>query len=121
MVGSMFFKVVSIDSSRKDLGISICIANESSELKSKKDFTVLEAFCYEAIIHSYIHDNICVKYAYDLLKKNRNNDISHDSLQTVVRKGTYKKMEADQNLRKALLNYYKKNKDNIGFTIEHPY
>lgn len=98
----------------------ICIGiNGQKELATPKDLTTLEAFCFEAIFH-YLgkkHDPAFYKN-FGNCKRNAARTIPFDaSFLNNVKAACYAAMENDEELKKALLHYYKKSKRNIGFVI----
>lgn len=122
-IASRFFMCDNIR--QKDTAISyhICVGlNGISELETKRDYTVLEAFCFEAIIRN-LHDNpIFISNFNEYIKKssNRNKELFTDfkTHLTKVKDECYANMEKDKDLENVLLKYYRQNSNNINFKIE---
>ncbi len=110
---------------QKDTAISyhICVGiNGISELQTIRDYTVLEAFCFEAIFRN-LHGNpkfISNFNRYIKKSSNRNKELFTDFKAHLakVKDECYAEMEKDKDLENVLLKYYRQNRDNINFKIE---
>jgi len=123
-IASRFFMCDKVNKADTSVGWHICIGiNGQKELQSAKDYTVLEAFCFEAIFHflntqgnASFKDNF-KNYVYAVSKKYKAGLISFDDFLLKVKQDCYTLMENDDSLKKALLQYYQSNKESIGFSI----
>ncbi len=122
-VASRFFMCDNISEKDTAIGYHICIGiNGIAELETKRDYTVLEAFCFEAIFTSlrkkskFIDDfnNFLTKASRD----NKEHFIDFQTHLTTVKNICYAFMEKDKNLENTLMKYYNQNIDNINFKIE---
>ncbi len=110
----------------KSIGWHICIGlNGLQEAKFDKDYTILEAFSFEAIFDAIdakaparanFVENF-MKQIEEVSKKERQNISSSESYLQNVRLELFRRMESDILLENALLEYYRKNKDNLSFEI----
>jgi hypothetical protein len=123
LVASRFFYVHSLNKKDTTLNAHVCAGfNGQKELK-EKDYTVLAAFCFEGIFKNLYKKNFTpwanftekiTKYsAYEKTKF-----ANYESYVQNVRQLCYNDYEKDEILQRTLLNYYQKNKNNIGFIIE---
>ncbi len=104
-------------------GTRICIGiNGLDDDFKHKDFTLLEAFAYEAIFERMMNVKLpppqFIKNLDQYLNKATAslNENVKDSL-FYVRKEVFSAMENDQELENHLLNYFKKNKENLAIDI----
>jgi uncharacterized protein YqfB (UPF0267 family) len=101
----------------------VCIGlNGVSEAHWEKDYTLLEAFCYEGIFNDFDKELSPVDESYSFNKrevclKYKSTLQSFDQYLLDVRKELFTRMKNDSNLRKSLLSYYEQNKDNLPFRI----
>lgn len=101
----------------------VCIGlNGVSEANWSKDYTLLEAFCYEAIFHDLSKDSSALSEVYKnkkklAIKKYRPNFTTTDQYLLNVREELFKAMNKDSILQKLLLDYYANNKSNLAFKI----
>ena len=101
----------------------ICIGlNGVSEAHWNSDFTLLEAFCYEAIFNDLVLDNSLIDVAYSLAKQKsveqyKSSIVTLDRFLLDVRYALFDKMKNDEVLKKVLLDYYQLNKANVAFQI----
>jgi hypothetical protein len=125
-VASKFFYC---DGLKPDSTISshICIAlNGVAEAKWNKDYTLLEAFCFEAIFENYyIKDKIRNKFVDNFVKYIKEGERKAKSTLNEpsvflenVRKYSFEKMEADKDLLTALITYYSKVRQTLPFEIQ---
>jgi hypothetical protein len=125
LVASRFFYCDEVDKSDTGIGYHVCIGiNGIKELKTKRDLSVLEAFCIEGIFDAMNHKKEA-KFVLDFseyIKKSREKRITNfpgiDDFLILVRNDCFNDMEKNEALKKSLLAYYKKNKNNINFTIQ---
>jgi hypothetical protein len=122
-IASRFF--MCDDIRQKDTAISyhICVGiNGISELQTARDYTVLEAFCFEAIFRNLRGNPKFISNFNGYIKKSSNKNkelfIDFKTHLTKVKEECYKDMEKDKDLENVLLKYYKQNSDNINFKIE---
>jgi hypothetical protein len=101
----------------------VCIGiNGLKETKWKKDYTLLAAFCYEAIFNDFDKDISKISESYDFEKKKsceqfRKNITSLDKYLEDVKTELFYKMKTNTTLKKELLRYYEANKDDLAFKI----
>ena len=122
-VASRFFMCDTIREKDTTIGYHVCIAiNGTGELETTRDYTVLEAFCFEAIFSSlrgkpkFIED--FNNFVTTASRDDREHFIDFQTHLTIVKKKCYESMEKDQNLENTLMKYYNQNIDNINFKIE---
>jgi hypothetical protein len=112
-----------IDKKDTTIGYHICVGlNGISEISTTRDCTVLEAFCFEAIFENLKGNPNFIKnfnsYLDKSLKENKKHFTDFKTLLNNVKEECYVNMENDNELEKLILHHYRKNKDNISFTIE---
>ncbi len=101
----------------------VCIGlNGVSEANWERDYTLLEAFCYEGIFNDFDKELSPVDASYSVNKreaclKYKLTMHSLDKYLLDVRKELFTRMKNDSNLRKSLLSYYEQNKSNLAFKI----
>lgn len=122
-IASRFFMCDNIRPKDTVISYRICVGiNGISELLTTRDYTVLEAFCFEAIFKN-LHkrpgfiDNFS-EYIKTSSQRNKQHFTDFPTHLANVREEGYSKMEKDKDLQVFLLNYYKRNIDNISFRIE---
>lgn len=125
LVASHFFYCDAIN--KKDTAIQshVCIGiNGQHEMQSQKDFTLLEAFTFEAIF-SHINkkkEPLFYKefqeYKNRIAKEKRKDFVDFDSYLIEIKNACYHKMKMNKDLKKKLLKYYAKNKVNLNFAIQ---
>ena len=96
--------------------------NGLKDLKASRDYSVVEAFTFEAIMSSYSkrHSHIIrnfEKYIDESLKVKRDTTIDFHTAVDRLRHKLYGLMENDVALRNEILQFYKRNADNVGFVI----
>lgn len=101
----------------------VCVGlNGVKEASWDKDYSLLEAICYEAIFSDLMKDTSALETSY-LSKKKQASDLYKTSLTQLdqylleVRNELFMQMQNDPVLISILMNYYQKNKDNIAFLI----
>lgn len=125
-VASRFFYC---DAVKKDATISshICITlNGLQGITFTKDYTLLEAFAFEAIFENYYTPdkkrNLFITNFLTYIKEGEQKEkvlvASPDAYLKKVRAYCFTKMEQDKDLKQVLLDYYIKNKDSFLFRIE---
>lgn len=125
MVASRFFLC---DQVRPDTTISwhVCIGlNGVKEARWKKDYTVLEAFCFEAVFEKMFGGNPAdVRYMDQFLKaidestrKRRPSMRDKEQLLELVKLDVFEAMESDSALKKCLLDYYYEHSTSLPFEI----
>lgn len=114
---------------RPDSGVTstICVGrNGLDELSSFPDQSLLEAFCFEAIFEKY-YASPGVKHRFinrflSFIEEGRRQYlhlfVNQDLYLKSVREYCFKKMEQDDALASALLEYYEVNKNNLPFVVE---
>lgn len=101
----------------------VCVGlNGVSEANWSKDYTLIEAFCYEAIFDDLVSDTSQIHAAYSTEKKEACNQYkatmtSLDEYLIEVRIELFERMKNDAVLRVKLLEYYHKNRNNLAFEI----
>ncbi len=122
-ISSRFFMCDNIQKSDTAISYHICVGiNGISELKSARDYTVLEAFCFEAIFknlnrHSKFKENFN-RYIKNSSQKNLRNFESFETHLLKVKEECYGNMEKDEDLKITILKYYEKNQYNVNFKIK---
>lgn len=109
------------------IGMHVCIGlNGVKEAKWSKDYTLLEAFCFEAIFENLFNDNdeddgfMDSSSAYKKnssqahLKQSKNLDEYLEKVKLEV----FDQMAHDESLREALLTHYQENAENLPFKIK---
>lgn len=102
----------------------VCIGlNGMKEAEWAKDYTLLEAFSFEAIFYGlrsedeketqFMHNFLA--YVSDAQKEFK--DLPFDAILEKTKKDVFKKMEGDKDLITLLMNYYTKKKDELPFEI----
>ena len=103
--------------------VHICVGiNGIAELETNRDYTVLEAFCFEAVFNSIRRESKLTDYFNTHIKQAKEENKKHfqgiKSYLSTIRNRCYALMENDKDFEKALLKYYYQNIDNISFKIE---
>jgi hypothetical protein len=123
-VASRFFYCNKVN---KDTAIipKICVGiNGIKEMNTNKDLAALEAFVFEAIFNSLQEKNEppfledFTQAIQTHMKARIKNIKSIDEFLLQVRNDCFNEMEQNENLKKSLLAYYKKNKSTINFTLQ---
>jgi len=96
--------------------------NGVSEANWNKDFTLLEAFCYEGIFDDLLKDTSELDESYSTKKKDPCNTyksafVTLDKYLLDVRNELFKRMKNDHVLKGILMEHYKENIDNLAFKI----
>ena len=118
-IASRFFYADRVN--KKDTSVSghICIGiNGQKEFKNPRDYAVLEAFCFEAIGRNGASMDRFWQHLRDLSTEGKKQFVDFPGLLEYVKQKSYKLMEEDEELKAGLLKYYRKNKNNLGFSIE---
>lgn len=125
LAASKFFYCDKIKKEDTGIGYHICVGiNGIKEIKSEKDLTVLEAFCIEGIFDAMNHKKEAAfikdfsKNIQTSLADRKKHFNDFNELLLGVRNDCFNEMEQNENLKKSLLAYYKKNKSTINFTIQ---
>ncbi len=108
-----------------DSGIQahVCVGlNGIKEAQWEKDYTLLEAFCYEAIFTAFDNDSSQLWDDFVLNKREstaqfRKGIISLEQYLEHVKLELFRRMESSEVLKQELLEHYKKNQDNLAFTL----
>lgn len=101
----------------------ICVGlNGIKEADWEKDYTLLEAFCYEAIFHDMDLDNSLVDVELSYVKeqatqKYRPTFTSKEAFLENVKQEVFEKMKHSSVLRQSLEGYYRSNSNNLAFEI----
>ena len=125
LVASRFFLC---DQVRPDTTISwhVCIGlNGMKEANWKKDYTLLEAFCFEAIFDKMFSKNEdetkymeqFLKYVDQDTKKHRTTFKTKEQLLEAVKTDVFSHMQSDQELQRVLTIYYRQNEKSLPFRI----
>jgi hypothetical protein len=126
-IASKFFYC---DAVRPDttIGLHICIGINGQEMKSKKDYTLLEAICFEAIFEKmFASQGASTKYMDNFSESVEkyskiNKELAKSGLEPYllkVRQDVYSDMKNDESLRETLFSFFDRNKDNIPFIISN--
>ena len=123
-IASKFFYCESVKPDTT-IGLHVCIGINGQESSKVKDYTLLEAICFESIFEKMFDRQNTPKYLDDfssVVKKNskiyKNVSITGlDNFLVKVRTETYKEMENNESLKSTLLSFIDKNKDNLPFQI----
>ena len=123
-VASKFFYC---DSVRPDttIGLHVCIGINGQESNKLKDYTLLEAICFEAIFENMFDRKNPPKYMDDfsnVVDKNtklyKNLSLTGlDNFLIKVRTETYNEMENNESLKATFLSFIDRNKDNLPFRV----
>ena len=120
-VASRFFVIVDLGT---DFGIKICSGgNDFQDLNAIRDFSLIEALTYEAIINGVkkkgerpeFISNVRI-YCSDAMKNPDN--LNHNTLLVIAKNKLYKLMEKDESLRLYIGNYLTEHSDNLPFKIK---
>ena len=101
----------------------ICVGlNGVDEANWEKDYTLLEAFCYEGIFNDLVKDSSQIDKLYsfekaEACKKYRDSITSLDEYLKDVRSELFSRMKNDAVLERTLLDYYEENEENLAFRI----
>ena len=122
-IASRFFMCDNVREKDTAIGYHVCVGiNGISELETSKDFTVLEAFCFEAIFTNFKGKPKFIDNFNSYIKKASQESKEHfTTFQThlmTVKDKCYAAMEKDKDLEKVIIKHYKLNIDNINFKIE---
>ena len=124
-VASKFFYC---DAVRPDttIGLHICIGINGQEIKSERDYTLLEAICFEAIFEKMFSSRgTSTKYMDNFSESVEkyskiNRGLAKYGLEAYllkVRQDVYSDMKNDESLRETLFSFFDRNKDNLPFII----
>jgi hypothetical protein len=122
-VASVFFYCDRVDPADTSVQAHVCIGlNGVKEAKWDKDYTLLEAFCYEAIFHEFDNEHSRIWDSFVSKKKQscarfRANILSLDQYLEDVKADLISRMKKDEVLKQELLRYYEANKVNLAFKI----
>jgi len=118
-IAARFFKADRVQRRDTSIGGHVCLGiNGQKELKSARDYALLEAFCFEAVFRDERSFNTFGKHLKNIGRQEKERFTDFDTLLVKVREKIYALMEEDEHLRSFLLGYYEKNRKNIGFRIE---
>jgi hypothetical protein len=101
----------------------VCVGiNGLKETKWEKDYTLLSAFCFEAIFNNFDKDTSQVSETYILEKKKscekfRGNITTLDKYLENVKTELFIRMKNNTTLKKELLAYYESHKSDLAFAI----
>jgi len=101
----------------------VCVGlNGVAEANWERDYTLLEAFCYEAIFCDFDLDNSQVYSSFsskkaEASKHHKDDVLSLDQYLKDVRVELFKRMKSDTILKSSLLNHYERNISNLSFEI----
>lgn len=122
-IASRFFMCDNIREKDTAIAYHVCVKiNGIEELKTIRDYTVLEAFCFEAIFKNLKGKPKFINNFNNYIKKasqeSKEKFINFQTLLMTVKEKCYAAMEKDKDLEKSILKYYKLNVENINFKIE---
>lgn len=121
-VASRFFYCDKVNSDTS-VEAHVCIGlNGIKDVKWKRDYTLLEAFCYEGIFNDFDKNTseIWESFSKNKMKicaENKKNINSLNDFLLIVREQLIESMKEDKILKQELLNYYDLNKKNLSFNI----
>lgn len=125
LTASKFFYCDAVDPKDTTVQSHICIGiNGQNEFKSERDLTLLEAFSYEAIFHYLMKRKEPVFYSeFDASRRKAAREKlaafrDFESYLKEVRMACYTEMQHNGDLKKKLLAYYEKNRENLSFVIQ---
>lgn len=101
----------------------VCVGlNGVSEANWNKDYTLLEAFCYEAIFNDLVKDTSQIDETYSSEKieacnKYKSTITTLDEYLLDVRDELFERMKNDPIIKIILLEYYEENKNNLAFEL----
>lgn len=101
----------------------VCIGlNGIKEAQWDKDYTLLAAFCYEAVFSDFDQEPSVIWESFIAQKREACQELrpgikSLDQYLSDVRTNLFERMKNDENLRKKLLIYVEQNKSNLAFRI----
>lgn len=122
-VASRFFYCDKVNSD-STVQAHVCIGiNGVKDSTWKNDYTLLAAFCYEAIFNDFDQEFSMIDVAFTENKsgateENRTQLNNKEEFLRLVRNDLYSKMAEDQRLQKVLLSYYRKHKADLCFRIK---
>jgi hypothetical protein len=122
-VASRFFYCDKVNSD-STVQAHVCIGiNGVKDSPWKNDYTLLAAFCYEAIFNDFDQDFSVIDVAFienksGVTEENRTHLNNKEEFLRLVRNDLYSKMAKDQRLQKVLLSYYRKHKADLCFRIK---
>ena len=102
----------------------VCIGlNGQRESNWQKDYTLLEAFCYEAIFSDFDQETSQIDIAFSqnktkVCQMNLPHFRSENEYLMKVREDLYRKMARDKRLQKSLMHYYHLHQDDLPFRLE---
>lgn len=121
-VASKFFYCDKVNSDTS-VQAHVCVGlNGIKEAKWKKDFTLLEAFCYEGIFNDFDNDSSRIWESFVSEKKKsceqyRMNITTLDQYLEDVKLNLFERMKNNNSLKKELLEYYELNRSNLALKI----
>lgn len=123
-IASRFFHVESINESDTTIQRAICVGRHGvSDLALTKDFSSLEAFIFEAVFNDILKKNSRLEANFEScietsLRELRSMPVTLPELLRETRARCYSEMAKDEDLKKNLLRYYQKNRDNVSWRLE---
>ncbi|MEM9831185.1 MAG: hypothetical protein AAF944_11145 [Bacteroidota bacterium] len=109
------------------IGVHVCIGlNGVKEAHWAKDYTLLEAFCFEAIFENLLNDtqeddrfmkNVAM-YRDNASDVHRSQTKTLDDYLEEVKLVVFEKMKYDETLKEELLKHFQENKENLPFEIQ---
>ena len=126
IIASKFFYCESVKPDTT-IGLHVCIGINGQESSKLKDYTLLEAICFEAIFEKMSDRQNTPKYLDDFSDVVEKNSKIHKNVILTglnnflikVRTETYKEMESNESLKTTLLSFVDRNKDNLPFQISN--
>lgn len=103
----------------------VCIGlNGTSEASWNKDYTLLEAFCFEGIFNDFDNEDSKVWESFGLEKQAACSQydkdiITLDQYLDSVKLNLFERMKNNKDLKEELLRYYELNKSNLAFRIKN--
>ncbi|HZV71058.1 MAG TPA: hypothetical protein VFG10_16000 [Saprospiraceae bacterium] len=125
MVASRYFYVDKVNEKDTTLISHICVGiHGQNEIGSSSDLTLLEAFTFEGIFYYLLKDSPPLfernfdDYLKHSLEMNKRKFTTFEILLNAVRNECYTEMYQNDDLKRKLVKYYKRNKNNLNFELK---
>lgn len=102
----------------------ICVGiNGIAEAKWDKDYTLLAAFCYEAIFTDFENDDSSIYSAFEMEKEGAEKAMKAklsdgEDYLLAVRWGLFERIKSNPTIQSKLVAYYERNQANLPFTFD---
>ena len=120
-VASRFFMYDRVNQKDTSLGAHICVGiNGQRSLLKTRDLAALEAFCFEALGYNLRRLLPAFEaYGKSASYEAKKHFTGFSSYLEAVKQSVFLSMENDEQLEKTLVQYYKRNQNSLGFSIQH--